>query len=75
MSGLVLADLVLRLIEILVPALVRESVELTALRNMVAEGREPTRDEWNAAFRGIEREGERLRAAVEALRARAGARE
>jgi len=70
MDGIFFADVVLRLIDVLVPALVRESVELSRLQQMVAEGREPTRADWDLAFAGIERETARLRAAVEALRAR-----
>jgi hypothetical protein len=70
MMGIAYADLILRILELLAPALVRESAEFANMRLMVAEGRDPAPEDWDALFTALRSEGDRLRAAVAQLEAR-----
>ena len=68
--GIAYADLILQLLELLMPSLVRESAEFSRMRLMVAEDREPSPEDWAELFTSLRSEGDRLRAAVAALEAR-----
>jgi len=75
MDALAYADVMLRVLELLAPALVRESAEFSRMRLMVAEEREPTREEWDALFANLRADTDRLRAAVARLEQRDAALE
>jgi len=71
--GIAYADLILKVLEIAVPSLVRESVEFARVRQMVAEGREPNATEWDELFLALRTESARLAAAVAVLESREAA--
>jgi hypothetical protein len=69
MDALLFADLLIRVLELVVPVAARQSDALHTVRAMVAEGREPSRAEWDAVFISLRFEVDRLDAAVARLEA------
>jgi hypothetical protein len=61
------ALLLLKVLDLVVPHLLRSSTKATEFRDMVMSGREPTLDEWHALFAELAHEDERLDVAIARL--------
>jgi hypothetical protein len=64
-------EVILALLDILGPAVVRHAELYARVRAMVAEGRDPSPEEWSTLFTGLRDAGARLAAAVAAHERRA----
>lgn len=64
-------EVILALLDILGPAVVRHAELYARVKGMVAEGRDPSAEEWATLFDGLRDAGARLAAAVAAHQRRA----